>query len=296
MIQPFVELGLKVRFYPVGRDLSIESARIGERIDDGTLAVVLMHYFGFPQSEDLAGVLNERFPSVAIIDDRTHLLLSDLRSETVSANAVAIYSARKWGPFPDLGLVVWPDHVNEAQRSRLLDGGYDFPFSTWRLLGSLLRGSFFVCPSELLRRLSLAPFHKADAILDQRVQIRRASPLSKMLWRFWDWTGAWRARRENYQYLLSNWPSASIEPLFKMLPPSVCPLGFPIRTEMRDHVKQYLISRGIFPPIHWIRPPQLSAEEFPEATTLATQELTIPIDQRYGLKHMDHILEAACHV
>jgi hypothetical protein len=65
---------------------------------------------------------------------------------------------------------------------------------------------------------------------------------------------------------------------------------------MRDHVKQYLISRGIFPPIHWIRPPQLSAEEFPEATTLATQELTIPIDQRYGLKHMDHILEAACHV
>ncbi len=294
MIQPFAELGLKIRFYPVGQDLSIKSEEISKRIDEHTLTVLLVHYFGFPQTEDVAATLKEKFPSVAVIDDRTHLLLSDLQSEYASANAVAVYSARKWGPFPDLGLVIWPNSAGNGSHHQLLDNGYDFPFGSWRLLGSLLRVPFFVWPSDLLRRLSLAPFHKADAILDRRVQIRFASPFSKVLWRFWDWMSAWRTRRENYQYLLCNWPSTDLEPLFKTLPPSVCPLGFPIRTEKRDDVKQYLLSRNIFPPIHWIRPPQLSAEEFPEATTLATQELTIPIDQRYGLKHMDHILESVC--
>jgi hypothetical protein len=297
MIQPIVELGLRVRFYPVGPDLSVKPAEVCERIDDSILAVLLMHYFGFPQAEDLAAVLKARFPHIVIIDDRTHLLLSDLRSETISSDVdVATYSARKWGPFPDLGLVIWRGGDPEAKHGGLLDRGYDFSFGFLRLLGVLLRTLFFAWPSETGRRLSLMPFHKADAVLDHRVRIRGASPLSRLLWRFWDWEGASQVRRENYQYLLDNWPSGGIEPLFKKLPESVCPLGFPIRTPERNRVRQHLISKGLFAPIHWLRPPQISARDFPDAADLAEEELTIPIDQRYGLAQMDYILEVLCHV
>jgi hypothetical protein len=258
---------------------------------------MLVHYFGFSKLEGLADLLAKQFPRVTIIDDRTHLLLSDLNAGAISSDlAITVYSPRKWGPFPDLGLVVWPRLGDpEAVGACLPDRGYDFSFGFWRLMGMPLRALFFAWPVETLRRLSLWPFHKADAILDQRVQIRRASPVSRWLWQCWDWAVAWQARRENYQYLLDNWPSAEIEPLFRRLPESVCPLGFPIRMAERDRLKRYFISKGIFPPIHWLRPPQVSPDEFPDAAALAEQELTLPIDQRYGLRHMDYILEAVCH-
>ncbi len=296
MIQPIVELGLQVRFYPVASDLSINSSELCSRIDDRTLAVLLMHYFGFHQPVDLAALLTKQFPHVTIIDDRTHMLLSDLKmGMSVSDFAIAIYSPRKWGPFPDLGIVVWPRWSNDGGlRNCFLDRGYDLSFSFWRLWGMLLRTMFFACPVEKLRGPSLWPLHKADAILDQRMQIRRASPISRGLWRCWDWVAAWHARRVNYQYLFDNWPSADIRPLFRKLPESVCPLGFPIRTADRNGLKLYFLSKCIFPPIHWLRPPQVSPDEFHDAAVLAEQELTIPVDQRYGLRHMDCILEVVC--
>jgi hypothetical protein len=296
MIQPFLELGLQVRFYPVASDLSINPAEICSRIDDRTLAVLLMNYFGFHRPGDMAALLTNRFPHVTIIDDRTHMLLSDLNmGVSPSDSAIVTYSPRKWGPFPDLGIVLWPRPSSDSGlRNCLLDHGYDLHFVFWRLWGMLLRTMFFAYPAEVLRRLSLRPLHKADAILDQRMQIRHASPISRWLWRSWDWVAAWNVRRENYRYLFENWPSADMRPLFGKLPESVCPLGFPIRTAERARVKRCFISRRIFPPIHWLRPPQVSPDEFHEAATLAEQELTVPIDQRYGLRHMDYILETVC--
>jgi len=297
MIQPLVELGLQVRFYPVESDLSIHLPEIYHRVSDRTLAVMLMHYFGFSQSGDPAASLARWFPSVVLLEDRTHLLLSDLHTGAVPLDsAIAVYSPRKWGPFPDLGIVVWPRQSHaRALRACLPDKGYDWSFGFWRLLGLVLRALFFNWPIEALHRLSLWSFHRADAILDRRVQIRQASPLSRLLWRCWDWVNVWHVRRKNYQYLLDTWPVAHMEPLFKQLPASVCPLGFAIRTAKRDSLRQYLITKGVFSPIHWRRPPQVSPEEFPEAALLAEQELTIPIDQRYGLPHMEYIIEALCH-
>jgi dTDP-4-amino-4,6-dideoxygalactose transaminase len=68
-------------------------------------------------------------------------------------------------------------------------------------------------------------------------------------------------------------------------------LGFPIRTADRQRLRQRLIAQQIFPPVHWVRPSEVPARDFPQAAALAEEELTIPIDQRYTLQHMDHILE-----
>jgi hypothetical protein len=296
MIQPFLEAGLRVSFYPVANDLSINLAGVRNRIDDSILAVVLVHYFGFQQPDDLAFSLKKQFPQVTVIDDRTHILLSDLHAgKTPGEHAIIVYSPRKWGPFPDLGLVVWPRLGDQAQENDCFDKGYDLSFGAPRILGILLRTLFFAWPVEVLGHLSLALMRRGEATLDRRIQVRRASHISLLLWRFWDWAAAWHARRENYQYLLDNWPSSETEPLFRNLPQTVCPLGFPIRSANRDELRAYLISKGIYPPIHWLRPSQVSPDEFPEAAALAKQELTVPIDQRYELRHMNYILEVISH-
>ncbi len=296
MIQPFLEHGLRIDFYPVADDLSIRPTEVVERLDDRTLVVLWMHYFGFGQAESLAPAMEESQPHVAIIDDRTHMLGTDLHAgQLVSDQSIALYSPRKWGAFPDIGLVTWPDiPALPESLPRLVDRSYDHRYAFWRLVGLLLRALFFALPVEALRCPSLSPLRKADALLDQRICVGRASPVSRFLWRHWRWTEMWRIRRANFRYLLDSWAAPEIRPLYRELPDSVCPLGFPIRTPNREELRQRLISRSIFPPIHWVRPAQVPAQDFPRAAALAEEELTIPIDQRYGLGEMDRVLEVLC--
>lgn len=293
MVQPFAELGLRICFYPIARDLAITADSVRSRMDDRTLAVMVMHYFGFSQSTDLVASILKESTDVSVIDDRTHLLLSDLTGKTTpSSSAISIYSPRKWGPFPDLGIITWPEEERLSQQDRRVAHGYDWRFLAWRLLGGVPRSLFFVWPKESLRRLSRLTLLKAEAVLDRRVRMRRASPISRMLWNRWDWTTAAKIRRENYSYLLKNWPSSDTQPLFEEIPDTVCPLGFAVRSPERDNLQRYFISKGIYLPVHWQRPSQVSREEFPEAADLSEHELTIPIDQRYSSRHMDYILEA----
>jgi hypothetical protein len=276
----------------------INPADVSERIGTATLAVLLMHYFGFGQPLDLVSPIVENHPHVAIMDDRTHMLGTDLlAAEMRSATAIRVYSPRKWGPFPDLGLVVWPRSPAMFEPlSQLMDGAYDFRFAFWRLVGVVLRSLYFAFPVETLRQQSLSPFRRADDHLDRRVRVCWASPVSRFLWHHWQWAEACRIRRANFQYLLERWTATGVVPLYRELPDSVCPLGFPVRTAEREKLRQRLIAQQIFPPVHWVRPAEVPARDFPQAAALAEEELTIPIDQRYTLRHMDHILEAVGQV
>src|ERR1700722_9757031 len=198
IIQPFHDSGLNVRYYPVSGDLSINLATLRERIDENTLGVLLIRYFGFNSQPDLTKALHRQWPGLMIIDDRTHLLLSDLAAGYSPDNAeAAVYSVRKWGPFPDLGLVVFPQGSCEIER---LDGtgrNHDsHRFFLLRTLGMLLRTAYFTFPVAGLRSFSLIPFKWAERSLDEDIPNGPPSSLTKWLWQRWDWPMVWKRRRE----------------------------------------------------------------------------------------------------
>ena len=119
----------------------------------------------------------------------------------------------------------------------------------------------------------------------------KISVLSKSLLYKFDFDEIVSRRRRNFQYLLDNWHFKIIQPLFHSLPPDVCPLGFPVIVKDRDYIKQELIKRRIYSPIHWNLPPDIDKEEFKGSWEISRHILTIPVDQRYGLSEMDYILE-----
>lgn len=288
VIQPFQAQGLAINFYPIKSDLSINPTAICERVSRDTLAVVLLHYFGFPQPVDLVHQLAANFPDVMLIDDRTHLLLTDMHAgRWGSDDTFTVYSPRKWGPFPDLGMLIPPRHSILAP-----DKGYDWEFGFWRVIDIVLRAVFFAWPTRTLRRLSLYAYRRAEGILDKRIDIRSSSLLSILLWRYWNWQETFNSRRNNYCYLLDQWPIKQAKPIFDKLPDYVCPLGFPILSSSRDALAQYLNTKSIFCPIHWPPSSLLPRDQFPEADFIIQRELTIPIDQRYHTKDMDRVLEA----
>jgi hypothetical protein len=292
VIQPFEELGIEVAFYDVGSSLQVRVTEIAARMDSRTAGILVVQYFGFPHGPDLIPQLRAVAPETAIIDDRTHTLLSDLHNPGLaSEGAIRVYSARKWLPVPDLGIVAWPSNGSRTSLSEDAEG-YNLPFALRRLGGLLLRSLFFAFPCEYLRSRSLEPVRGAESILDRRTVAGNATPISTALWRHWNWRTAWESRRRNFLYLLANWPRKAGVPLRSAVEDDSCPLGFPIRTPERDALRRRLIAGGVYPPVHWILPKQVPATEFAQSACLAAEELTIPIDQRYGLEHMDLVLEA----
>ena len=291
IIQPFRGVGLNVRFYPVSGDLTINLTALRDRVDENTLGVLLVRYFGFNSQPDLTSALHRLFPDLTIIDDRTHFLLSDLASGYSPEAEIAVYSVRKWGPFPDLGLVTSPPGFCEIEQlTGTARNRARHRFFLLRTLGILLRTAYFAVPVAGLRSISLRPFKWAERSLDKDIPNGPPSSLTKWLWQRWDWPSVWRRRRENYSVLLENWPDRIAQPLFTSLPPETCPLGFPIRTVARDRIRKRLIQAGIYPPVHWVRPIAVAADAFPASAELAQQELTLPIDQRYTSKDMRYLI------
>jgi dTDP-4-amino-4,6-dideoxygalactose transaminase len=96
-------------------------------------------------------------------------------------------------------------------------------------------------------------------------------------------------RRKNFKLLLKK-RFENIEPFHKNLPDGVCPLGFPVLSKKRDELKRHLIKNRIYPPIHWKLPDSISKSDFPQSWKISDSIITIPIDQRYNQKHINHII------
>jgi hypothetical protein len=83
------------------------------------------------------------------------------------------------------------------------------------------------------------------------------------------------------------------EPLLAELPKGVSPLVFPIRmpANKRDLLRQALIARKVFCPVHWPTPNEVMQKPFPEAHQLSNQMLGLPIDQRYDETDMESMTD-----
>jgi len=85
-----------------------------------------------------------------------------------------------------------------------------------------------------------------------------------------------------------------IRPLFKNLLEQEVPLGFPVEVQegARDALKRYLAERDIYCPIHWALDFLPDKHRFSADTRLSSSLLTLPIDQRMHLAHMERMIGA----
>jgi hypothetical protein len=95
-------------------------------------------------------------------------------------------------------------------------------------------------------------------------------------------------RRKNYDLLLSMFRDRAVIPF---LPAEVVPFGFPIRVKNRNEVRETLMSRHIYCPVHWKLPSEISASTFPESVQLSEQILTIPLSQNLEEKEAFRLIE-----
>lgn len=272
MIQPFLDRGFSVRFYPVLPDpeggLLID---LSQAADCGVL--LAMDYFGYegkPLPPGFRGM---------VIRDATHSLFT-----SPPGDADYIFgSLRKWAGFWTGGYAWKREGGFRILPPEEADAGYV----------SLRRRAMEEKRACLEGRTEnkgyLSVFSEAEALLDVRTERTGAAERDIAAAKRLD-TGLLRQkRRENAGALLKGVARMA---LFPRLGERDCPLFVPILVPggKRDALRRFLIEREIYCPVHW---PASSLHRLTEEEQrVYDEEISLVCDQRYGEADMARVLRA----
>ena len=102
-----------------------------------------------------------------------------------------------------------------------------------------------------------------------------------------DFNSAYKSRRKNYSYLGKKIVEYGIK--VSSIPQKTAPLCFPVKHYDAQNLIKILASRGIFCPTYW--PNIILPKNDIKGFDLLNKTVYLPIDQRYGKKEMDYILD-----
>jgi dTDP-4-amino-4,6-dideoxygalactose transaminase len=307
VIEPILRAGLQVEFFRVGRDGSPDLEDVKRRIDARTRALLVIHYFGFPQPiRELHRLAVAH--GLFLIEDCAHVLLGHLEGEPLGGwGDIAVFSWRKFLPLYDGGYLV----VNDPRLPLPVRWERETVLLKLKILYNVL-GRLVDLPAGLTARLGrvstaltalgrslLAGVGDARALavrnwgtdFDSSAANLRMSSVSRHVLSRLDLHAIVERRRLNFLHLLraTRW-LPGLAPLVEDLPDGACPLAFPVIAETRDfHLE--LRSRGI-PAVTWagVVHPDFPSASFPDADFLFHHLVLLPIHQDLHDTHLETIV------
>lgn len=279
MIMPFVQHGIKVRFYDVIYDKSLK-VNLPEYRDNEIFYYI--KYFGY---ESLEGINIEevRKRYNIIIEDQTHSWMSGRHS-------IADYSFtsyRKWFAVAGIAKAVKKNGsflTDELKDNNTYNGLRERAF---RLKKNYIEDGI----GEKKEFLEL--FEKAEDVLERDYYGYRPSRESfeRLLYQIENDIEIAKARKDNARILIKKLKDIpSITVMFDSVGDLDVPLFVPILVrEGRDDLRSFLIQNGIYLPVHWpLSDYHVGISN--EARALYNQELSLVCDQRYTKDDMDRMV------
>ena len=319
-IDPILHLGIKPVFYNIGTDCRINFDDLLSKITNGVKAILVTHFFGFPQFIDrikeICGKTN-----LYLIEDCAHSFLSTYKKKPLgSYGDVGVFSLLKTLPVPNGGVLVINNkniirhhlpqkpnlfatfyYASELLRYRTTRHGNSIKENS---LSILSKGVYL---SLSFMRLILAGYRKylnpgglylikPDSYLFVKELCSWGiSGLSRSIIDRTDFENIRITRRKNFEFLLSHFlkNNRGILP-FNSLPDGICPLFFPLvveSPEMRERIYTTLKRKGIISYPWWERfHPSVPWGDFPDAVHLKQRLFGLPIHQNLTLDHLNYVL------
>jgi perosamine synthetase len=299
-VEPILRYGARVKFYNIFRDCSPDLEDIDKKLDGTTRAILVIHYFGFPQPiEQLQKFCLDRH--LYLIEDCAHVLKSEFDSQPLgSFGDISVFSWRKFLPLYDGGELMInnpqfedslglskPDFlvalkVNKNTFEKIVDDS-----SSRFVCNGMLR--FLNAPYSIARRVlaKTSTQTAAFSIDSSSLEFNAASAnfemsaLSRHVLACADLPSIINKRRSNYTHLLSSMASApGVDRLHPVLPDNVCPWIFPLVVRNSKDFHICLRLKGI-PAVTWggVIHPSLRLADFPDAAFLYRYLIFLPIHQ-----------------
>ena len=286
VIQAFLNIGYKVKFYSVNLDFSVNEEELEKlAIDFKANLIFFQTYFGFDTLSNIRSKYQKfQDNGIIIIEDLTHSLLSDFKK--TGANYY-IASLRKWLEIPDGGVAISID--------KKLNCGHDSLREHRKIVNNFVEAS-------KLKRLyidnmdaNLKPqfrslFYEIEDILDKQQDVHKISNTSMSILTNVNIEDIKRKRWDNYQYLVNKISNIKwLNPVFPKIKKGLTPLYLAVLVKSdRNQFQKHLASLNIYAPIIWPKPKELDLTH-PDIEELYSSLLAIPCDQRYNLEDMARI-------
>jgi perosamine synthetase len=307
VVEPILKYGAEVKFYEIESDLQPNLTDIEAKMDGRTRALLIIHYFGFPQ--DIMGL--KRFCAnrkLYLIEDCAHVLRGKTEDGTVlgSIGDFSIFSWRKFLPIYDGGqLVVNNPDLNvkiPCQKSdfvfsvkvakntfdKLITDASHKAANNMVLISRISSG----IARSLLSRNGHATMafsvNSYDLNFDLTSLNLRMSGLSKRILQNTDIGDVVAKRRANYFCLLGAVRGLpGVRPLHTELPVGICPWVFPLLAESLKDLHLILRARGI-PAITWngVIHRDLPLDQFPGSRRFYDGLVFLPIHQSMEAQHL----------
>ena len=276
MLEVVDEKKTNLRLYEVNYNLQVSSTEWIDRIQTGDI-VVLIDYFGFPLDSNTATLAKKQ--GAWVLEDACQALLSE---HVGQYSDFILFSPRKFIGVPDGGIVVSCCDVR-FDNIELKPA----PMSWWlKVLEAAINRREFDRYGGQRRWYQL--FRETETSAPYGY-IAMSDVSKKLLLNCFDYSQIAQQRVENYSILLHKLKNIA---LFCSLPKGTVPLGFPVRHQQRNRVRESLFQKQIYPPVHWTID-SVVPEGFQESRRLADNIMTLLCDQRYDkhdMKRMTKII------
>ena len=277
MLQPFIDRGLKVKFY----DIALENGRFMSRLPntDGHSLILIMSYFGLDAKQIHSDIHALHQKGTIVIEDITHSLLRKDPASDCSDYLIA--SLRKWFAIPTGGWVGKKKGMLSEKPSIDSNQAVAEKIAAMREKYRYLTGQLHAKDGYLE---ASATFENDLIHADHRLKI---DDLSLSLLKKTDVREVIDRRRSNADALSQGLRDISdVITLPAIDLQADVPLFLPVFLEngLRNSLREYLIERGVYCPVHW-------PEVMGAPAGIRENELSLICDQRYSKTDMLAIIE-----
>ncbi|MER3524622.1 MAG: hypothetical protein C4326_11320 [Ignavibacteria bacterium] len=284
--------GYDVKFYEVFDKCVFDLAEVEQLIDENTLAVFHVHYFGFPYR---IGEMRE------LTRKRNVLLIEDC-----ALSIGATHDGRHLGTYGDFAVFSMRKMFlySEGGFLRLAEPFSDFRphyewqvrscFSLQKYLGQRAKYVYvrLTAGTDPLHIVRPDPVGYMDWSTPRQVlHVKRPSAFTEWRLNFVDVEKVVRRRRENFMYVAERFPRGSaLEPLHDGLTDGCTPYSFPflVKNGQRDRLRQELFENGTMSGAGWPESP--FHEQYKRTRELSARLLEIPIHQALTRQQIDRSL------
>ena len=283
--------GYTVRFYEVYGECRFDLDDVERQLDEHTLAIFFVHYFGFTGDIEAMTALARR-RGVALIEDCALALHARHRGRDLGTfGDVSLFSMRKMLLFPEGGALVVSDRFRDFRPAyeRRVSSCYSLPrYLLQRAKYAYVRVTRGADPLRLVRSGAAGYM---DGNPRQTLSVKMLSAFSELRLRGIDVERVAGRRRDNYRYVLERFPdSSALEPLFPDLPEGCTPYSFPllVRRGGRDALRQALLRDGTLAGVGWPEAP--FQPSLARTRSLSQRLLELPIHQGLTRQQLDRSL------
>lgn len=308
-IDPLLKSGCSIVPYRIDKRTVVDMHDLEAKITSRTKAVYVTHFFGFsPDIEDIRKLCDLK--GLFLIEDCALSLFSSHNNRKMGTYGdIAIFSFPKTLPVPDGGALVinnpelasttWKmrrPHLKPVLKNLM-------PLSKAMVLRSLSRGTVNDAIINMIAGVSATKREKLDDnemqrmpvsyFFDEAISNTTISYLTRYMLSNFSPVDIVRLRRGNYLTFLEALKHADrIEPLYRELPPGVCPLWFPVIVPERNLTFAKLASELIAVAPWWAGyHPDLPWNAYPDARFLKDNVLALPVHQQLNTEDILFIVD-----